>query len=186
MIAQPAPQSAPVPPPAAGQPPAAAPAAQPAGAAPSVNPQDLERFVLAGEQLMYHEKARAYFIADLKREGDPTDILAASVIGIIGILDDKTTGGLPRALIAPIAVALLVEAAHFAAQAGYFVMPPKAIMATAQKIMVALMQKYGVIDAIKAAKGRKDAQAQQPAPAAPTQPAPPAAAPGGLITSAGA
>ena len=185
MITQTAPQAAPPPGASAPQAPAR-PAPKP------LDQQALQRFVMAGQQLMYNEKTRGYFIADLKKQGDPTNIMAAAIVGIVKILDEKTNGGIPKAILAPVAVALLVESAHFAAQAGYFVMTKQALSAAAQKIMIALMTKYGVIDEIKAAKAKKDAAAQEPAAGArPPQPQPgaPAAAPpaaGGLIDSAGA
>lgn len=195
MIAQPAPQAAPAAPPpvapGAPQPGAAAAPAPAKSAGKPLDQQTLQRVVMAGQQLMYNEKTRGYFIAGLEKQGDPTDIMAAEIVGLVKILDEKTTGGLPKAIVAPVAIALLVEAAHFAAQAGYFVMTKKAISVAAQKIMMALMQRYGVIDEIKAAKAKKDAAGQappagqQPPPgAAPAPPAPPAAR--GLIQSAGA
>lgn len=169
-------------------------AAAPAPAAPAAAPAPtdqgtLQKTVMAGQAIMYNEKTRDYFIDGLKGEGAPEDILAAQVIGLMKLLDDKAKGKIPRQIIAPVAISLLVEAAHFAVQAGFFSITRQQLAVAAKKIIAGVMQQYGVLDEIKARGGAPGPAGQPAAVAAPAPAAgvPPAApAPGGLIQSTGA
>lgn len=103
----------------------------------------LQKVTMAAQRLMYDPATRGYFLSGLKKPGNPVDVMAAEVVGIIKLLDDKSNGKLPRQIIAPVAIAVLIESVHFAAQAGFFVMQRADIAACAKKIIAVLMQQYG-------------------------------------------
>ena len=115
----------------------------PAGAPQQLDQSMLQRVVMAGQRLMYNEKTSHYFTNALRKEGNPVEILPVEIVGLLKLLDDKQKGKLPRQVLPSAAVALLVEAAHFAAEAGIFVMKKEEIAVAAQATIKLVLQAFG-------------------------------------------
>ena len=172
MPQQAAPIAAPVP--------AAPQAAPPAAPAAQSGPPSEEKLVMAGMTLMYDEKTREYLINGLKGPGDPTDKVAAEVVGLMRLLDEKSKGKIPKELIAPVARDLLLELVHFASLGGFFKLKKEQITLAMKKTIAQLMKQYGVFDEMQ----RKKSGPASPVSAPPAVPPQPAAPPAGIIQQA--
>lgn len=162
-------QSAPPPQmPPGGMPPPKAPSAP-------IDQKMLGNIILAGQKAMYDKKSRKFFLNGLRKEGNPVDIMAAEIAGLMKLLDDKSKGRIPKQVIVPAAIALLYDAVKFASEAGIFTMNKQMLAETSKKIVVALMKIYGVLDELQKLSAKPAAQP----PAAPAQPPAP-----GLIQQA--
>ena len=138
---------------------------------PAIDQGQLEKIVMAGQRVMYDPTTRDYFINGLKKQGNPVDVIAEEIVGLMKMLDDKAKGAIPKGIIIPAAIALMIEAAHFASEAKLFNMDRAQLSECSKKIIIVLLKIYGVLDQIQAKQGGA------PAPAAPVS-APPAAPPG--------
>lgn len=154
----------------------------------------LERVVMAGMKLMYDKATRQFFVNGMKQEGPIADRLAMEAAGLIKMLDEKTHGAIPKAVIVPAAVALMMEMVRFMLESGIAKPKGTEIKEAMQKLVLIIMDQYGVIRQIQESRNPKPPiPAAVPAGGAPmTQAAPsqPATAPqpapspaGGLISA---
>lgn len=157
--------------------------APPAGAAPAApgpqNADALERVVLAGTKLMYDPKVFPMFAQALEAGGPLPDMLAEQAVGLLKILMDKSGGTMPKNVLIPAAVALMLEMGDFIIKAG-LAKPSDADMQAAVRMVIELvMRAFGGQGGAAPAGGGAPAPASGGVMAAPA--AQPAPAAGGMI-----
>lgn len=150
-----------------GQAPAATSA--PSGA-PALDMNAIDRVILAGRKLMYSDQFKGMIMNDLQRNAPIDAILAGLIVSVMRLLNEKSGRKIPASAIAPAGVALCVNLATFARNAGMQIDGPTLKKAIVQTVL-GLAKAFGVLDQLKAQQGGA-APAQAPA-----QPQPPAAAP---------
>lgn len=140
---------------------------------------NLEKVVLAGMKILYDKKIFPHFMAGFKSPGPLPTMLAAQAAGLVKILDDQSKGAIPKKIIVPAGVMLMVEMADFLVKAKLIKAPSKDDIAKAiTQLTQILLKVYS--------QGSTPAQSTKPAPGAPgQQPAAPApAAPQGILQGA--
>jgi hypothetical protein len=131
-----------------------------------------KRVTLAGIKLMYDPKMAKYFDQGLKSGGNPVDILATNVAGILRIIDDRTGMNVPKQVLIPAGVAIMQELVNFVKEAGLFEVNEQVAQEALQKMVALLAQEYKVFDEkVAQGKGRQQ-QAQLQQPQQPQQPQP--------------
>lgn len=170
------------------QQPAGAPApGSPQGAGPQYRskaveaiPPDLreafERVVLAGMQVLYSEETQDLVRQELGRDVPVWRKLAESIAGLMGILQQQSTGQMPQEVIIPAAIELVHEAAAFVAESGMEQVSDEDLKQAAQYVVVLLMRGMGADDnqigQVLTGGGAAGAQAAPAAPPAGAQAAP--------------
>jgi hypothetical protein len=79
---------------------------------------DVERVVAAGMKILYGNDMREEVQQELARNVPMAQKLGEAVVGLLLTLDQQSRGGIPEAVLAPAAQALLGEAAEIAQAAG--------------------------------------------------------------------
>ena len=133
-----------------------------------MKPQDAQHMaqtVMAGMKVMYDKATNKIFAAGILRKNIPVaQRLATETAGLMKMLMDKSKGTMPKQIIIPAALALMLEMAKFMVDAG-IEKPTKQDMAAAKEMLIKILTKmYG--------------DEQAPAAAPPGPPAVPAAPPG--------
>lgn len=132
----------------------------------AARPQDMdafERVVLAGMKLMYDQRTFEIFKRGMTREDRPVpQRLATETAGLMKMLFDKSSGKMPKQIIAPAAAMLLMEMGKFMTEAGVAKVTSEDVKQGTALLMNALKTMFA------------DGAQQAPAPAAPP-------APGGLM-----
>lgn len=146
--------------------------AQPA--APEGMADDLKRVVLAGTKLMYDPKTFPIFKQGLEQDQPLPQKLATQAAGLIKMLDERAKPKIPRKIVVPAAVALLVEMASFMKQAGMIDEVSEDDLGAAIEALIRMvMMTFG------------GQQQEQPAEQPPEQPQPEQPAPmGGIMQGA--
>lgn len=153
--------------------------------APQIPPQDREamlKVVTAGMKIMYDEKVFPMFSEGLKQDKPMAEKLASQTAGLIKILNDKSKGTLPKQVMLPAGMMLLLEIADFMEQAGMGEASEQDIAEAMKKMSLILMKLYGK----GAQQDPSQVQQQDPAQAGapqqpPQQPTPQAQPQRGLI-----
>jgi hypothetical protein len=146
-----------------------------------------QKIIAAGEKVMYSPQTRQMTIAQLKKPGDPAQVIGAAVAKLYGVLASQSKGTMPPQAGIPAITVLLCEALDFAEKAKLVKVTPQVLAQATHALMASLMQLMGVDQKKLAlmAQNAQQRQAQQGQPAQPTQPAQPAAQPaGGLVAQA--
>lgn len=76
-----------------------------------------ERFVMAGQKVMYSPQTRKFFLDGLKGR-DIVSSIVHEVAGIVKLLDDKAKGKMPKRVFLPAAITLMFDAFKFVEEAG--------------------------------------------------------------------
>ena len=131
-----------------------------------MKPQDAQHMaqtVMAGMKIMYDKATNKIFTAGILRKNIAvSQRLATETAGLMKMLMDKSKGTIPKQIIIPSALALMLEMAKFMVDAG-IEKPTKQDMDAAKEMLVKILTKmFG----------------DEQAPAAPPQAPPPAAPPG--------
>lgn len=103
------------------------------------------RVVAAGSKLLYSPDMREEVMQAVQSEGDPAQKLGENVAGLMLMLDQKSSGGIPAEAMFPAAMELLGEAAEIMAAAGETVTQTDYNDA-ALRIMVELGRRMGATD----------------------------------------
>lgn len=143
-----------------------------------INATDLERVVMAGMKLMYSKETRQFLINGLNQDTPVDDRLATEAAGIIKMLDEKSNGTMPREVIIPAAVALMMEMVRFMIEGGIATPTGAEIKSAMQKLTMIILDQYGIL--AKMQGGQEQPQQQEQMPPQQEQ-APPSA--GGLISA---
>lgn len=143
-----------------------------------INATDLERVVMAGMKLMYSKETRQFLINGLNQDAPVDDRLATEAAGIIKMLDEKSNGTMPREIIVPAAVALMMEMVRFMMESGIATPTGAEIKSAMQKLTMIILDQYGIL--AKMQGGQEQPQQQEQMPPQQEQ-APPSA--GGLISA---
>ncbi len=142
----------------------------------NMNPQDqlaVQKVVVAGRKIMFDEATFAQFKQGMMKDMPMPQKLATEAVGLMVTLQDKANGSIPRQVLLPAALGLLLEIASFMEEAKVG-SPTKQDIAAAGQMLIALVQK---------AFPKPPVNRMQPGPAQPQAAAQPPAA-GGLIQSA--
>lgn len=132
-------------------------------------PQDamaLQKILLAAQKVMYDPKIFPTFRESLEAPGPWPQKLALQASGLIKILDERSPGGIPRQLLVPAAVAILMEMVDFVQKAKMATLGQEDIKTACQVVIGSVLKEYGVLDKMRGAQGAAPA----PAPATPTPP----------------
>lgn len=146
----------------------------------------LRRVVMAGMKLMYDPKIFPTFKEGFKDDKPIGFILSAQAAGLIKILDDKAQGKIPRSVLIPAGIMLLLEMASFMVEAGIAKPTKEDIQKAIQAFIALILKTYGVLDAGKQQPGPQEGTPppQQPAAGQPVPQQPPMAPQGaGLMAS---
>ena len=138
----------------------------------------MRRVVVAGTRLMYDPKVFPAFKQALEAQAPLPDKLAAQAAGLMKILMDRSGGKLPKKVVIPAGVALLLEMAHFMAQSGLAKPTEQDLKAATKKLIALLVRIFGGPSGAPAAPG---APPTAPPPGAPM---PPPTPPPGIIAGA--
>lgn len=161
--------------PMGGQPPAAGQAPQ--GAAKHADMY--KALVIDGMRAMYGEKTRAAFLKSIEQSGDKAKGVAGEVAGIIRLLDEKAGMKLPKQVLIPVGVALIVDALDFLERSGKIEGAAEMAQPAVSAFIAIMAAEYKALDAKRGAQqppgGPPQAQPQPP------QPAPQQQQPMGLI-----
>lgn len=133
----------------------------------AINPEQLQRVVLAGEKIMYDKSTFHIFQAGLSKPGPLPEKLAKEAAGLVKILNERAKPAIPKNLIIPSAVMLLTEMADFMVKAKLATPTKEDIVAAIKMLVEIVMKLYGVQQ--PAAQGVPQ-QPAAPQPAAPAQP----------------
>lgn len=147
----------------------------------NMNPQDqiaVQKVVTAGKKIMFDEATFPQFKQGMTKDMPMPQKLATEAVGLLVTLQDKANGSIPRQVLLPAALGLLLEIASFMEEAKVGE-PTKQDIVAAGQLLIKLVQKAFPMRTNRMQPGPTQAQ-QQPAGA----PAPAAAAPSGLIQSA--
>ena len=102
--------------------------------------ESLQKVVMAGMKLMYDPKIFPMFEQGLKSKAPLPDMLAAQAVGLLKLLMDKSQGTIPKNVILPAAVMLMLEMGDFMVKAK-MAQPTQADMQAAVKKVVELAMK---------------------------------------------
>lgn len=78
----------------------------------------LLNIILAGQKIMYDEKTRHILMEGLSGEAPVAQKIAMQIVGVIKMMDDRAKPMLPRNLIIPAALALMMDLASFIKEGG--------------------------------------------------------------------
>lgn len=135
--------------------------------------------VIDGMRAMYGEKTRAAFLKSIEQSGDKAKGVAGEVAGIIRLLDEKAGMKLPKQVLIPVGVALIVDALDFLERSGKIEGAAEMAQPAVSAFIALMAAEYKALDAKRGAQqpagGPPQAQPQ------PTQPAPQQQQPAGLI-----
>ena len=145
------------------------------------NNKAVQKVVLSGMKLLYSPSTAKLLDDGLKADVPMPQKLAIEIAGIMKLVDERTPKGIPPEAIAPGAVMLLFDLAHFMRQSGAGNPTDEDIQAAIkilQKFLLEIFTKMG-----KGVQGSaQPQQPQQPQPAQPPQQQPPR----GLLAQQGA
>ena len=145
------------------------------------NNKAVQKVVLSGMKLLYSPSTAKLLDDGLKADVPMPQKLAIEIAGIMKLVDERTPKGIPPEAIAPGAVMLLFDLAHFMRQSGAGNPTDEDIQAAIkilQKMLLEIFTKMG-----KGATGQQ--QSQQPQPAQQAQ-QPQQQPPRGLLAQQGA
>ena len=126
-----------------------------------MSPQEvdaLQRVVTAGKKLMYDEKIFPAFSESLKQDKPVHYILATETSGLMKMLDDKSSGKIPRKVMLPSAVMIMLEIADVM-EKGKIAKPSQEDIAKGMRGLALMMGQMFV-----GQQGKEPAPAQQQAP----------------------
>lgn len=145
------------------------------------NNKAVQKVVLSGMKLLYSPSTAKLLDDGLKADVPMPQKLAIEIAGIMKLVDERTPKGIPPEAIAPGAVMLLFDLAHFMRQSGAGNPTDEDIQAAIKilhKFLLEIFTKMG-----KGATGQQQSQqTQQPQPAQQAQQQPPR----GLLAQQGA
>jgi len=145
------------------------------------NNKAVQKVVLSGMKLLYSPSTAKLLDDGLKADVPMPQKLAIEIAGIMKLVDERTPKGIPPEAIAPGAVMLLFDLAHFMRQSGAGNPTDEDIQAA-----IKILQKFLLEIFTKMGKGVQGAaqpqQPQQPQPAQQPQQQPPR----GLLAQQGA
>lgn len=145
------------------------------------NNKAVQKVVLSGMKLLYSPSTAKLLDDGLKADVPMPQKLAIEIAGIMKLVDERTPNGIPPEAIAPGAVMLLFDLAHFMRQSGAGNPTDEDIQAAIkilQKFLLEIFTKMG-----KGATGQQQSQqTQQPQSAQQAQQQPPR----GLLAQQGA
>jgi hypothetical protein len=145
------------------------------------NNKAVQKVVLSGMKLLYSPSTAKLLDDGLKADAPMPQKLAIEIAGIMKLVDERTPKGIPPEAIAPGAVMLLFDLAHFMRQSGAGNPTDEDIQAA-----IKILQKFLLEIFTKMGKGVQGAaqpqQPQQPQPAQQPQQQPPR----GLLAQQGA
>jgi hypothetical protein len=145
------------------------------------NNKAVQKVVLSGMKLLYSPSTAKLLDDGLKADVPMPQKLAIEIAGIMKLVDERTPKGIPPEAIAPGAVMLLLDLAHFMRQSGAGNPTDEDIQAA-----IKILQKFLLEIFTKMGKGVQGAaqpqQPQQPQPAQQPQQQPPR----GLLAQQGA
>lgn len=145
------------------------------------NNKAVQKVVLSGMKLLYSPSTAKLLDDGLKADVPMPQKLAIEIAGIMKLVDERTPKGIPPEAIAPGAVMLLFDLAHFMRQSGAGNPTDEDIQAA-----IKILQKFLLEIFTKMGKGVQGAaqpqQTQQPQPAQQAQQQPPR----GLLAQQGA
>lgn len=145
------------------------------------NNKAVQKVVLSGMKLLYSPSTAKLLDDGLKADVTMPQKLAIEIAGIMKLVDERTPKGIPPEAIAPGAVMLLFDLAHFMRQSGAGNPTDEDIQAA-----IKILQKFLLEIFTKMGKGVQGAaqpqQPQQPQPAQQPQQQPPR----GLLAQQGA
>lgn len=142
------------------------------------NNKAVQKVVLSGMKLLYSPSTAKLLDDGLNADVPMPQKLAIEIAGIMKLVDERTPKGIPPEAIAPGAVMLLFDLAHFMRQSGAGNPTDEDIQAA-----IKILQKFLLEIFTKMGKGVQGAaQPQQPQPAQPPQQQPPR----GLLAQQGA
>lgn len=147
----------------------------------NMDPNDkiaVQKVVTAGKKIMFDESTFPQFKQGMTKGMPMPQKLATEAVGLLVTLQDKANGTIPRQVLLPAALGLLLEIASFMEEAKVGE-PTKQDITAAGQLLIKLVQKAFPMRTNRMQPGPVQAP-QQPAGA----PAPAAAAPGGLLQSA--
>lgn len=130
----------------------------------------LQRVVAAGMKIMFDPKTFPMLKAGVSKEGPMPEKLAQQAVGLLKLLQDRANGSIPRQILIPAAMMLMLEVGRTIHDMGMPSPTPEDVQA-AYKLLVPLVAK-------EFPKGG------QAAPAVPPPAAPPAPQPGLLAQGA--
>lgn len=142
------------------------------------NNKAVQKVVLSGMKLLYSPSTAKLLDDGLKADVPMPQKLAIEIAGIMKLVDERTPKGIPPEAIAPGAVMLLFDLAHFMRQSGAGNPTDEDIQAAIkilQKFLLEIFTKMG-----KGATGQQQSQPTQQAQQAQQQP------PRGLLAQQGA
>lgn len=123
------------------------------------NNKAVQKVVLSGMKLLYSPSTAKLLDDGLKADVPMPQKLAIEIAGIMKLVDERTPKGIPPEAIAPGAVMLLFDLAHFMRQSGAGNPTDEDIQAAIkilQKFLLEIFTKMG-----KGVQGRGAAQSQQ-------------------------
>lgn len=148
------------------------------------NNKAVQKVVLSGMKLLYSPSTAKLLDDGLKADVPMPQKLAIEIAGIMKLVDERTPKGIPPEAIAPGAVMLLFDLAHFMRQSGAGNPTDEDIQAAIkilQKFLLEIFTKMGK-GVQGAAQPQQAQQPQQPQPAQQPQQQPPR----GLLAQQGA
>lgn len=107
------------------------------------NADALERVVLAGTKLMYDPKVFPMFAQALESGGPLPDMLAQQAVGLLKIMMDKSGGTMPKNVLIPAAVALMLEMGDFIIKSGLAKPTEEDMRAAVKTVIDLVMQVFG-------------------------------------------
>ena len=147
------------------------------------NNKAVQKVVLSGMKLLYSPSTAKLLDDGLKADVPMPQKLAIEIAGIMKLVDERTPKGIPPEAIAPGAVMLLFDLAHFMRQSGAGNPTDEDIQAAIkilQKFLLEIFTKMG-----KGVQGRGAAQSQQSQPAQQPAQQPQQQPPRGLLAQQG-
>lgn len=145
------------------------------------NNKAVQKVVLSGMKLLYSPSTAKLLDDGLKADVPMPQKLAIEIAGIMKLVDERTPKGIPPEAIAPGAVMLLFDLAHFMRQSGAGNPTDEDIQAA-----IKILHKFLLVIFTKMGKGatgqQQQQQTQQPQPAQQAQQQPPH----GLLAQQGA
>ena len=127
----------------------------------------LEKTVLAGMKVMYDPKVFPHFMAGFKANAPLPTILAAQAAGLVKLIDDQVKGAIPKKIVVPAGVMLMIEMCDFLIKAKLIKPPSKEDLQDAMQKLTAILLK------VYSAPAPSAQGAPAPAPTAPPPAAPP-------------
>lgn len=148
-----------------------------------MNPQlkdAYQRVVMAGMKALYSPQTRKTLMEGLSRKGDPAIIVAQEVAGLVKMLDGKANMKIPKEVIIPAAVTLMLDLFKFMEEAGKLKPDEEMVKRGMAVLTEILFREYQQMESMMQ-QGQQ--QPQQPAMQPPQQPMPqqPMQRPAGLM-----